>query len=122
MNENIGVRHFGGGELGGAVGALLLVASGCGPGASPAQGSAESVSRVYSVALQAGTVSGLPACTAALPGTTAFVTAPPTLYSCNGSKWSVIACTKELAGSVAYLTTDGSLWACSALAWTKVAA
>jgi hypothetical protein len=98
-------------------GVLSAVAVGCGSQASPPG----PVGDVYSVQIQSNTVAGLPACTSALLGESAFVSSPPGLYYCDAShKCVAIACTTARSGKVAYASTTETLWACTQGAWTQI--
>jgi hypothetical protein len=78
-------------------------------------------STAYSVSLAAGTVDGLPACTAEIVGTTAYVASPPSLWVCKDNrKWKEIKCDNGSAGSVAYASATQTLWACIGHQWKPV--
>jgi hypothetical protein len=75
---------------------------------------------VYDVQAQAGSVDALPACNATTAGETAYVTTPPTLWSCVGNAWVPVPCTSALAGTIAYAGATTTVWACMQGAWTQI--
>lgn len=75
---------------------------------------------VFSVALTVPNKAGLPACTGALVGTTAFVASPASLWSCQAGSWFAIPCTNLLAGAVAYASATKTLWACVSGQWGEI--
>jgi hypothetical protein len=94
--------------------------AGCGPGAAPRQGGTTSPD-VYSIALTVQSFTSVPTCTAALSGTVAFVSSPPSLWRCSHRRWQQIACTASNAGAVAYASQTQVLLACVGDTWTQVA-
>jgi hypothetical protein len=109
--------------LGVACGGLVGgVATGCGSQDQAGQETApaEPGNGVYTVQIQSNTVQGLPTCNSALAGETAFVSSPPSLYSCIANNWFPIPCATLLSGAVAYASTTKTLWACTQGAWTQI--
>jgi cysteine-rich repeat protein len=91
-------------------------------GAEDAAGEPPSdVSDVYSVTLGVTSWSELPKCNATRSGTVAAVISPPSLWSCQGSRWVQLPCTELLAGAVAYAHQSNELWTCASGKWTPVA-
>jgi hypothetical protein len=106
-----------------AVASTLGVVAGCEqPEAAAPAGSGRAVPAVYTYVaeLTVANPQGLPACTASLNGTTAFVTTPPSLFTCLQGVWIQLPCVAALGGAVAYVTSTKSLLACSAGKWTPV--
>ena len=99
---------------------LAIVGTGCGQGGSARQSAANAPGRLLDWA-DGRRGSALPACTAALSGTVAFVSSPPTLLECSGRRWHEIACTDGNAGAVAYASRTQVLVACVSDTWTKIA-
>ena len=99
---------------------MASVGTGCAPGGSTRPGTSNG-SDVYSIGLTVDAVTALPTCTAALFGTVAFVSTPPTLLECSGRRWQEIACTDRNAGAVAYASRTQVLLACVGDTWTKIA-
>ena len=94
---------------------------GCQAGDENASQSAQAGESI-AVTIVAATVANLPACTASLAGTVAYVTSTSTLYACSSNTWRSIACTTSNAGDVAYASTPQTLLACVAKKWTPIAA
>jgi Collagen triple helix repeat (20 copies) len=104
-----------------ALAAIAILLAACTNQASPVQGTvATPTSDVYSVTVVASTVSGLPKCTSALYGTTAYVQSPVGLYSCQAGVWVPIPCLTIGAGAVAYASASQTLLACVSGQWTQV--
>ncbi len=94
------------------VSGIALVGVGCGEQPStPSTGAPAPVNGVYSVQIQSGTSSGVPACNSKTAGETAFVTSTATLESCVAGVWVPIACV--IGGGVAFDSATDSLWACT---------
>jgi hypothetical protein len=75
----------------------------------------------YAVSLFANSSTNLPKCTSSLSGQVAYVAKPPSLWSCESSRWSEVTCTTSRAGTVAYASMTKTLWACVSGQWTQVA-
>ena len=102
-------------------GAASLVAA-CTNQLSPIQGPVRAPSSdAYSIAVVASTVQGLPKCTSALAGTTAYVQSPVNLYTCQAGLWVPIPCLTIGAGAVAYASASQTLLACASGQWSQVA-
>ena len=71
--------------------ALVAVAVIAGCVQPPRPSESASAGTQFSIDLVVGSVSGLPACTSANAGTTAFVQSPPGLWGCYGSGWVQIS-------------------------------
>src|SRR5215471_5509688 len=101
---------------------LTLVAiflSAC-DGPPPPHAAASPENDVYTIALTAPTIGGLPKCTSALSGTTAYVQSPPSLYSCIAGTWVPIPCLTVAGGAVAYSSATQTLLACVSGQWTPI--
>src|ERR1700685_4379510 len=93
-------------------GIALVGGAGCGQqDPAPSTGVPGPVNGVYSVQIQSGTSSGVPACNAKTAGETAFVTSSATLETCVGGVWVPIGCV--VGGGVAFDSATDSLWACT---------
>jgi len=113
------------GEIPRASNVFTLIVStilfGCGRPSAPSQGPVASDPAIWSLALTAASPVGLPACTSALNGTTAYVQSPLGLWACLEKTWVSIPCTPGLGGAVAYSSATQTLIACVSSRWTVVA-
>lgn len=75
---------------------------------------------VITIGLISNTTNGLPKCTSALAGTTAYVQSPASLWSCQAGSWIPIPCVGIGAGAVAYSSATQTLLACVSGQWTVV--
>jgi hypothetical protein len=74
----------------------------------------------YRIEMTVGTSAALPECNSSLAGQVAFVTAPPSLWSCIQRRWIPLPCTTLSGGLVAYASTSETLVACAGGHWTVV--
>ena len=83
-------------------------------------GDAPGKTESYSISLVAPTLKSLPKCAPPLLGTTAYVRAPASLYSCQAGIWIPILCNDLLGGAVAYASDTQTLLACVSGQWSVV--
>lgn len=75
---------------------------------------------MYKISLFAATASELPSCASPMEGDVGYVASPPSLYTCNGSRWTEIVCNDGRAGNVAYASVSNLLLACIKGVWSQV--